>query len=97
MDTIAVINCRLRNIRKEYGSAVPGRQKGKVIIMKYAITGAGGNGGILGFYMIKAGRDVTLIVRGRHLVAMQEKGIAVENMWDGTTATSPGKATDMEN
>lgn len=96
MDTIAVINCRLRNIRKEYGSAVPGRQKGKVIIMKYAIIGAGGTGGILGFYMTKAGRDVTLIARGRHLAAMQEKGLAVEKMWDGTTETIPVKATDME-
>ena len=76
METTAVIKCRLRNIRKEYGSAAPGRQKGKVIIMKYAIIGAGGTGGILGFYMTKAGRDVTLIARGRHLAAMQEKGLA---------------------
>ncbi len=45
--------------------------------MKYAIIGAGGTGGILGFYMTKAGRDVTLIARGRHLAAMQEKGLAV--------------------
>ena len=96
MDTIAVTNFSLRNIRKEYGSAVPGRQKGKVIIMKYAIIGAGGTGGILGFYMTKAGRNVTLIARGRHLAAMQEKGLAVEKMWDGTIETIPVKATDME-
>ena len=96
MDTIAVTNFSLRNIRKEYGSAVPEWQKGKVIIMKYAIIGAGGTGGILGFYMTKAGRDVTLIARGRHLAAMQEKGLAVEKMWDGTTETIPVKATDME-
>ena len=96
VETTAVIKCRLRNIRKEYGSAVPGRQKGKVIIMKYAIIGAGGTGGILGFYMTKADRDVTLIARGRHLAAMQEKGLAVEKMWDGTTETIPVKATDME-
>ena len=96
MDTIAVTNFSLRNIRKEYGSAVPEWQKGKVIIMKYAIIGAGGTGGILGFYMTKAGRDVTLIARGRHLAAMQEKGLAVEKMWDGTTETIPVKATDMD-
>ena len=96
MDTITVTNFSLRNIRKKYGSAVPGRQKGKVIIMKYAIIGAGGTGGILGFYMTKAGRDVTLIARGRHLAAMQEKGLAVEKMWDGTTEIIPVKATDME-
>ena len=64
--------------------------------MKYAIIGAGGTGGILGFYMMKAGKDVTLIARGRHLAAMQESGLAVEKMWDGTTDTIPVKATDME-
>ena len=64
--------------------------------VKYAIIGAGGTGGILGFYMTKAGKDVTLIARGRHLAAMQEKGLAVEKMWDGTTETIPVKATDME-
>ena len=64
--------------------------------MKYAIIGAGGTGGILGFYMTKAGRDVTLIARGRHLAAMQENGLAVEKMWDGTTETIPVKVTDME-
>jgi 2-dehydropantoate 2-reductase len=45
--------------------------------VKYAIIGAGGTGGILGFYMTKADRDVTLIARGRHLAVMQEKGLAV--------------------
>lgn len=64
--------------------------------MKYAIIGAGGTGGILGFYMMKAGKDVTLIARGRHLAAMQESGLAVEKMWDGTTETIPVKATDMD-
>ncbi len=64
--------------------------------MKYAIIGAGGTGGILGFYMMKAGKDVTLIARGRYLAAMQESGLAVEKMWDGTTETIPVKATDME-
>ena len=64
--------------------------------MKYAIIGAGGTGGILGFYMMKAGKDVTLIARGRHLAAMQESGLAVEKMWDGTTETIPVNATDMD-
>ena len=64
--------------------------------VKYAIIGVGGTGGILGFYMTKAGKDVTLIARGRHLATMQEKGLAVEKMWDGTTETIPVKATDME-
>ena len=64
--------------------------------MKYAIIGAGGTGGILGFYMSKAGKDVTLIARGKHLAAMREKGLAVEKMWDNTTESIPVKATDME-
>lgn len=64
--------------------------------MKYAIIGAGGTGGILGFYMSKAGKDVTLIARGRHLAAMREKGLAVEKVWDQTTECIPVKATDME-
>lgn len=70
--------------------------EGKGFTVKYVIIGAGGTGGILGFYMTKAGKDVTLIARGRHLAAMQEKGLAVEKMWDGTTETIPVKAADME-
>lgn len=73
-----------------------GAAEREIIIMKYAIIGAGGTGGILGFYMTKAGKDVTLIARGRHLAAMQESGLAVEKMWDGTTETIPVKATDMD-
>ena len=46
--------------------------------------------------MTKAGKDVTLIARGRHLAAMQESGLAVEKMWDGTTETIPVKAADMD-
>ena len=38
--------------------------------MKYIIIGAGGTGGILGFYMTKAGKDVTLIARNAHLEAI---------------------------
>ena len=73
-----------------------GAAEREIIIMKYAIIGAGGTGGILGFYMTKSGKDVTLIARGRHLAAMQESGLAVEKMWDGTTETIPVKAMDMD-
>ena len=38
--------------------------------MKYLIIGAGGTGGPLGFYLTKAGKDVTLIARGAHLKAL---------------------------
>ena len=40
---------------------------GQKINMKYLIIGAGGTGGVTGYYMKKAGKDVTLIARGEHL------------------------------
>ena len=40
---------------------------GQKITMKYLIIGAGGTGGVTGYYMKKAGKDVTLIARGEHL------------------------------
>lgn len=64
--------------------------------MKYLIIGAGGTGGVLGYYMTKAGKDVTLIARGEHLKRMQEKGLTLEKMWDQSTDTVAVKATDME-
>ena len=42
--------------------------------MKYAIIGAGGTGGSLGFFLTKAGKDVTLIARGKHLEAKKWSG-----------------------
>ena len=51
---------------------------------------------MIGFYMTKAGKDVTLIARGEHLAKMQEKGLTVERMWDGSMETLPVSATDME-
>ena len=53
--------------------------------MKYIIIGAGGTGGILGFYMTKAGKDVTLIARNAHLEAMQKQGLSVDKR-DGNNA-----------
>ena len=64
--------------------------------MKYLIIGAGGTGGVVGYYMTKAGKDVTLIARGAHLKQMQTKGLTLEKMWDQSTETIPVKASDME-
>lgn len=64
--------------------------------MKYIIIGAGGTGGILGFYMTKAGKDVTLIARNAHLEAMQKQGLFVEKMWTNETETIPVGAESME-
>ena len=43
--------------------------------MKIAIMGAGGIGGCYGALLAQAGADVTLIARGAHLAAIQQKGI----------------------
>lgn len=64
--------------------------------MKYIIIGAGGTGGILGFYMTKAGKDVTLITRNAHLEAMKKQGLSVQKMWTNETETIPVSAESME-
>jgi len=45
--------------------------------MKFAIVGAGAIGGFAGAMLAKSGEDVTLIARGAHLRAMQERGVRV--------------------
>ena len=45
--------------------------------MKICIVGAGATGGYLGVKLINAGFDVSLVARGDHLEAMQEKGLTV--------------------
>ena len=64
--------------------------------MKYIIIGAGGTGGILGFYMTKAGKDVTLIARNAHLEAMKKQGLSVQKMWTNETETIPVSTESME-
>ncbi len=43
--------------------------------MKVCIYGAGAIGGMLGYHLAASGAEVTLIARGPHLKAMQEKGL----------------------
>ena len=64
--------------------------------MQYTIIGAGGTGGVVGYFMTKAGKDVTLIARGRHLEAMKEHGLTLERLWDPNPETIAVKATDMK-
>lgn len=64
--------------------------------MKYVIIGAGGTGGILGAYMTKAGKDVTLIARGEHLTSMQKNGLKLEKLWEKSTEIIPVKASTMD-
>ncbi len=46
--------------------------------LKYVVLGAGGTGGPIGGYLTRAGKDVTLIARGRHLEAMKSDGLEIE-------------------
>jgi len=64
--------------------------------MKYLIIGAGGTGGCIGAYMTEAGKDVTLIARGRHLERIRENGLRIETSWKGDHIVSTIKACDME-
>lgn len=55
--------------------------------MKYLIIGAGGTGGVIAHYMKKAGKDVTLIARGRHLEEIQTHGLNLEKLWENGSET----------
>lgn len=45
--------------------------------LSYMVVGAGGTGGPLGAFLTKAGKDVTMIARGRHLEAMKSEGLKI--------------------
>ncbi len=64
--------------------------------MKYVVVGAGGTGGILAAALFKAGYDVSLIARGRHLEKIKEKGLTVKCQQDGTEETYPIPAFSEE-
>jgi len=64
--------------------------------MKYLIIGAGGTGGSLAAFMTEAGKDVTVIARGKHLEAMQKNGLQMETTLKGNFTVYPIKASDME-
>ena len=52
--------------------------------MRIAVMGAGGVGGYFGVKLAQGGHDVSFLARGRHLVAMRERGLAVKSV------TTPG-------
>jgi 2-dehydropantoate 2-reductase len=60
--------------------------------MKVCIYGAGAIGGFLGAELALAGIDVTLIARGPHLAAMQEKGLTL--IRDGETRVARPRCSD---
>jgi 2-dehydropantoate 2-reductase len=60
--------------------------------MKVCIFGAGAIGGYMGVKLAKAGADVSLVARGPHLAAMQEKGLTL--IEEGETKTVSVTASD---
>lgn len=64
--------------------------------MKYLIIGAGGTGGSIGAFMTEAGKDVSVIARGKHLEAIQNHGLKMETTRKGNYTVFPVKAWDMD-
>src|SRR5678816_4285521 len=61
--------------------------------MKICIVGAGAIGGYMGARLALAGQQVTLIARGAHLHAIQERGLTLQSA-DGTLEVAqPALAT----
>lgn len=59
--------------------------------MKICVFGAGAIGGYMGAKLAQAGAEVSLVARGPHLAAMQDKGLTL--MEEGETATVPVQAS----
>lgn len=59
--------------------------------MRYLVIGAGGTGGLIGAYLARGGKDVALVARGEHLLAMKEKGLTVK-----TYGRDPFTITDID-
>jgi 2-dehydropantoate 2-reductase len=64
--------------------------------LKYLIIGAGGTGGSIGAFMTEAGKDVSLIARGPHLAAIQDRGLRMETVARGSYTVAPVKACEMD-
>lgn len=60
--------------------------------MKIIIYGTGGVGGYFGARLAQSGNDVTFIARGKHLAAIQEKGLRLKSI-QGDYTVFPVKAT----
>ncbi|MEL6167836.1 MAG: 2-dehydropantoate 2-reductase [Pseudomonadota bacterium] len=60
--------------------------------MKICIFGAGAIGGYMGAKLAEAGADVSLVARGPHLAAMQDRGLTL--IEDGSEKTLPVRAAE---
>ena len=57
--------------------------------MKILVMGAGAVGGYFGAVFHKAGHEVTLVARGEHLEAIQQRGLRVESVAAGNFTAHP--------
>ena len=64
--------------------------------MKYLIIGAGGTGGTTAAKLAQAGKQVTLLARGKNLKTLRENGITIRHLWDGTSVTTAIHAVSEE-
>ena len=62
--------------------------------MKIVVMGSGGVGGFYGGRLAHAGSDVAFIARGRHLAAMREHGLTIENEAQGSIHLPKVRVTD---
>ncbi|MGI6736379.1 MAG: ketopantoate reductase family protein [Anaerovoracaceae bacterium] len=64
--------------------------------MHYAILGAGGTGGTIGFHLAQAGLDVTLLARGETLRAVRRQGLTIRRLWRRDSVSVPIRAVTTE-
>ena len=80
----------------KWSHATTGTYKRQASQMRIAIFGTGGVGGYFGGRLAQAGEDVTFIVRGEHLRAIQNSGLKVDSL-SGNFVVYPANATDHVN
>lgn len=71
--------------------------------MKILIAGSGAIGSVLGGFLRKSGRDVTLAGRGKHIRAIREQGLHITGIWGehtlrdiGTMEPSAAAQSDLQ-
>jgi 2-dehydropantoate 2-reductase len=62
-------------------------------MMKIAMMGSGGVGGLFGARLAQAGADVHFIARGKHLAAISENGLKIESALKGDVLLKPAQVT----
>lgn len=63
-------------------------------VMRVAVIGAGGTGGLYGAVLARAGHTVSFLARGAHLEAIRANGLAIRSAQFGTF-TVPARVTDQ--